>query len=226
MHQKFNVFLQDYQNESDAMRKDPDYVATLPQWSAPEADGTIHMLNSGSTDTFMKPDGTLTEPYASRYPIYQDHVTLMEGTNSRPDLYDKMAKEDGCTPYSKEWWDSYQASKSPRETAYHETLAEMARLKTEDRANKQAHADNIAYIKSHGGTWTDEEEKKWQADGKRLTAPPTAKKPDAEGRRFLTGRPSKDWEALYKAVNQHWNKVSKEGGPDWYINRYAPKAAT
>jgi hypothetical protein len=121
----------------------------------------------------------------------------MDGDNSRPDLMEKMAKEDGCTPYSKEYWEALKQGTTTQEHAYHETLAEMAsmRMKSEDLNERHI----AAFGAENAATMADA---KWKDE----FAPPTAKPPDEEGRRFLTGEFSKDWQNLFNAVSDNWEK--------------------
>jgi hypothetical protein len=138
----------------------------------------------------MRADGTLRPPYDAQFPAYQARTVLMDGTNATPDLRAKMAKEDGCTPYSKDWWDQFQAGKTSVEHPYHETLSEMARLRAEPFATDPTKLKNPE------------------------AGPPTLKLAvggekaglDRIKDGFLTTAPSKDWAALYKAVDEHWNK--------------------
>ncbi len=89
----------------------------------------------------MRADGLLNEPYASKYPAYQAYTQAM-----MPDIA-KFAKSDGVSDYSKQYWLGYQTpmevkfinpqgneqtaltTSVPLESAFHETLAEITRLK-------------------------------------------------------------------------------------------------
>lgn len=171
MHEKFHAFLSDYEAEREQVLK-------LPH-------GDV------KTDP-MKPDGTLREPWAAQFPTYQAYTTLVEGTNSRPDLRETMAREDGCTPYSKDWWKAVETGTARDTQAIHETLSEMASL----RSRKNDMGPQYEHLITESG-------------------PPTLKEPlHAENMthdtrnalRFFSPEPSKDWTALYNAVNSHWQK--------------------
>ena len=140
MHQKFNAFTQDYDAERKKMTQDPAY------------------LSNG----FMKADGFLAEPYASKYPLYQQYQKLME-----PSITEGFAKSDGVSQYSRDWWTSWKAGQAKTDQAFHETLAEMAK---------------IHYEKEYLGAYPK----------------------DTPG---VPGAP--EWQALYKAVSDHWDKRSK-----------------
>lgn len=192
-HEKFNAFLNDYHDEKQA-------VMALPKDSAPV------QINTGTDNPqtvmrdAMKPDGTLREPYDKQFPVYTAYTALIEGTNSNPDLRAKMAKEDGCTPYSKQWWDEVAAGKATPEQAIHETLAEMASVRMKSSDTHEQHVKDYGEVNAArmaDATWKDH------------FAPPTAKAPDSEGRRFLTGTFSKDWQNLYNAISKNWEKVDR-----------------
>jgi hypothetical protein len=82
-----------------------------------DAAGNVRMLD------FMRPDGTLREGYAEKYPIY----AMTEQFNANG-MADKLAKEDGVTKYSRDWWTAYQAGTASRHQAMHETFAEISSL--------------------------------------------------------------------------------------------------
>ena len=184
-HEKFHAFLADYRDEHRQ-------VMALPttQYSKPDPDGTIHQTAPDP----MKADGTLREPWASQFPTYTKYVALLEGTNQDPDLSARMAREDGLTPYSKDWWDAYKAGTVPRDNAIHETLAEMAAVRS-----RKGRGEN-----DPGG---------YEPAGSPNAAPPTAKRfadygkgPESEEGWLVSSKPSKDWIALYNAVNDNWQK--------------------
>jgi len=181
MHQKWNAYLEDYRAEAAKVMTDPD-GANSP-YRGPDA--------------FMKADGTLGEKYAARYPIYQEYTKLMMNS-------EKMRAEDGVSDYSREYWNAvnsgeanrvkgtyinsqgnvqeYTTSRITLDQCYHETLAEMARL---DYENKKAKEKGSAIFNP--------------------VAPPARLKSG----KASTARRSKDWEALYEAINRNWDKRSK-----------------
>jgi hypothetical protein len=203
-HQKFNALLSDKNIDSLKMPYDPDYGKDS-EWvtydptnpahaemktngalvSSPQSDGTVKIRQPG----FMRPDGTLNEPYASKYPAYQAYTKAM-----MPMIKD-FAKSDGVSDYSKEYWQGVQTPKTveyvkdtgekgtyrtqsiPTESAFHETLAEITRLK---------YSGDTIYHKKLG-----------EVDGKPVYFSTSAKglKPE--------------WSKLYKAVNENWKRRSK-----------------
>jgi hypothetical protein len=203
-HQKFNALLSDKNADSLKMPHDPDYGKD-PEWkvydptnpahaemkangalvSTPQTDGTVKIREPG----FMRPDGTLNEPYASKYPAYQAYTKAMMP------MIAKFAKSDGVSDYSKEYWQGvqtpveksfinssgveqkYTTASIPTESAFHETLAEIARLK---------YAGEPVYHKKLG-----------EVDGKPVYFSTSAKGVKPE------------WSALYKAVNENWKRRNK-----------------
>jgi hypothetical protein len=204
-HQKFNALLSDKNIDSLKMPYDPDYDKR-PEWvtynpgdpvhaamkeggallSSTQGDGTVKIREPG----FMRPDGTLNEPYASKYPAYQAYTKAM-----MPMVSD-FAKSDGVSDYSKEYWLGYQTPQElsfvnakgveqkyttasiPAESAFHETLAEITRLKY---ANVPIHHRKLGEV-----------------DGKPVY--------------FMTGgKPGlkPEWSKLYKAMNENWKRRSK-----------------
>jgi hypothetical protein len=202
-HQKFNALLSDKNVDYLKMPYDPDYGKD-PKWipydpanpthaamkengamvSSPQEDGVVKIREPG----FMRPDGTLNEPYASKYPGYQAYTKAM-----MPMISD-FAKSDGVTDYSKEYWLGYQTPKDveyvkntdtgekgtysttsvPAESAFHETLAEIERLK---------YAKEDIYHRKLG-----------EVDGKPVY--------------FRTSKKGlkPEWSKLYKAMNENWKR--------------------
>lgn len=117
-HQKFQAFENDYKADRAAMEKDPAYLAGLPTWI-----GETRIAPTGRD--IMKGDGTLHEPYASKYPVYTAYTEAMKPTIS------DFAKSDGVSGYSRDWWDAWHNQTANTSQAMHETLAEMARHRYE-----------------------------------------------------------------------------------------------
>ena len=203
MHQKFNALLSDKAVDQLKMAHDPDYGKDT-QWitydatnpahvrmsvngamtSSPQPDGTVKIREPG----FMRPDGTLNEPYASKYPAYQLYTKAMMPMNA------EFAKSDGVSDYSKEYWLGNQTTVEheyiknqdtgekgtirrvsvPTLSAFHETLAEIARLK---------YAGEPVYHKKLG-----------EVEGKPVY--------------FSTSKKGVKpvWSTLYKAVNENWKR--------------------
>ena len=170
MHQKWHEFSQDYREERAAAMKLPttgDY----------------------RTDP-MKPDGTLREPYATQLPVYQQYTKLVEGTNEDPNLKERMAKEDGATPYSKDWWTAVEKGTARSEQAINETLAEMAMLRNQPSRVVEGGRSGGPGPNAGPPTLKPNEKDQW---GRPMPQP------------LFSPTPSKDWDALYKAVTAHWD---------------------
>ncbi len=179
-HAKYYAFLQD----KEAERKE---ILGIPHDNVKTA-----TLEGGvKTADVMKADGTLRPPYDEKFPSYSAYVKYVDGDNSRPHLQDKMAAEDGCTPYSKEWWDAYKAGTAKVENAYHETLAEMAAVRQRTADEHAANPDRPSMKDFAPPTLTTETHDQF---GNKLD------------HRLLSAEYSKDWQALYDAVHRNWEK--------------------
>lgn len=186
-HAKFYAFLQDKELERKEILGIPhDNIKTIS--TLPEGTKSVDV---------MKPDGSLRAPYDEKFPAYSAAVKYMDGDNEHPDLHAKMMKEDGCTVYSKEYWTALENGTTTVEKAYHETLAEMA-------AVRMRSSDERKFKEEKYGLMSPETQAAYRMETD--FAPPTAKPPDAEGRRFLTAEYSRDWQALYNAVSANWEK--------------------
>jgi hypothetical protein len=108
-----------YEAVATARRREIDRFADEPRDSVRHEDlnGNVRMLD------FMRPDGTLREGYDAKYPIY----TMTEKFNARG-MHEKLAKEDGVTAYSRDWWEAYEANTVGWHQAMHETFAEISKL--------------------------------------------------------------------------------------------------
>ncbi|MGO9682004.1 MAG: hypothetical protein ACLPTZ_05285 [Beijerinckiaceae bacterium] len=164
MHQKFREFEHDYQAERSQVMKLPT-------------------TGNYRTDP-MKPDGMLREPYATQFPIYQQYTKLVEGTNEDPNLRARMAKEDGCTPYSTDWWQAVGNRTARPEQAINETLAEMAMLRNRPNGSSDAGPPTFKTKAKQYTPWSNEGTFKPQT--------------------------SPDWDALYKAVTAHWDNNAQK----------------
>lgn len=200
MHQKYNAYTADVKAQFDhLMTIEAEY----------KANGRDFWRE------VMKPSGQLFEPYASspQFSLYHQNQLLQLDD-------ERMRKEDGCSAYSKEYWEAYGKGESSIDKPYHETLAEMARIDYENKVIKKAdaareaeHTKNVADIISRGGKWDDEDEKEYRRNSPgprvgqyalQMAAPPMLKKTG-----FFTAKPSPRWVALYKAVNANWDKKVK-----------------
>jgi len=74
----------------------------------------------------MKPDGSLREPYASEFPLY---TAWHEAYGSKD--HEVFANSDGVSNYSEEYWKAWRKGECSTDIAFHETLAEMARIRLE-----------------------------------------------------------------------------------------------
>lgn len=208
-HQKFNAFMSDKETDSIKMKNDPDWSKET-KWvtydptnhahvrmsvagavvTSPQADGKQQIRELG----FMRPDGLLNEPYASKYPAYQAYTKAMMPS------HDQFAKSDGVSDYSKEYWlgartaiekeytqtldgvttgtgQKYKTYAVNPETAFSETIAEIGRLK---------YSKEPIYQKRLG-----------EVDGKPVY--------------FSTGKTGlkPEWSALYRAVHENWKRRNK-----------------
>ena len=137
-HQKFNALINDKESDWLKMQHDPDYQKDT-KWATYDANNPAHaalkaagaMISSPQADGkeqirepgFMRPDGLLNEPYASKYPAYQAFTkATMPGVS-------ELQKSDGVSDYSKEYWLGTHQSTVPPMLAVNETLAEIGRLK-------------------------------------------------------------------------------------------------
>lgn len=118
MHQMFNQFRNDYRRDYLKLQEDPEYK-THNDWKTDENGNRVFK-------PFMKADGLLNEPHASKYPIYQAYTKAMMP------MSDEFAKSDGVSEYSREYWKGYQDRTIGIDKPYHETLAEIARLRFHD----------------------------------------------------------------------------------------------
>lgn len=107
-HQKYQAYENAREAERAQLMKELEPYATLPHREHP-----------------MKPDGSLREGWAERFPLYQKHHELTELNNA----WMKLKTSDGVTEYSRNWWKEAEAGNAQFSSAFHETLAEMARVK-------------------------------------------------------------------------------------------------
>lgn len=230
-HAKFDALMKDYRAERDAMEKDPDYrKENTSKWVPYDESNPAHVASKAlgnivTTDGqirerkpgFMNPDGSLNEPYASRYPLYQRYNEVAGGTRKGTEISD-FAKTDGVSKYSKDYWEAWQNREVGTDSAMHETLAEMARVKWEVARDTKAHKDNVKYIKKNGGQWTPDDEKQWKQGMQSRTRTATQNyhlgKGDVNGRKtyFATTKKvsRKNWEDLYDLMDSNWTRRNKK----------------
>jgi hypothetical protein len=118
-HQKFQHALDAYKADIDKVMKEPG--------PAPDPNHPYFWGKRGGSDAVMKPDGGLREPYDKQYPIY----TAFHAAYQAPGSGDLFMKSDGVTNYSHEYWKGWKTGTTKTDSAFHETLAEMARVKYE-----------------------------------------------------------------------------------------------
>jgi hypothetical protein len=99
MHAKYNAVMKAFYEENDRHRA-----------ASPEDKKKI-----------AGPDGKIRPEHQKDFPA---HSILPKGWWNP----DKLRKDDGITPYSKEWWKAEGENKANSSTAVNETLAEMAKL--------------------------------------------------------------------------------------------------
>jgi hypothetical protein len=116
MHQKFQNVLNEYRKERDEVHAD--------QRNPPGEGGYAPRY-------VIKPDDELREEFAPDYPVYAVMEPLLGFSHNN---MDKLAKTDGVTPYSRDWWKAHRNNTATWEQAYHETLAEISNLEVTDPA--------------------------------------------------------------------------------------------
>lgn len=212
-HQKFQRFIDDYSAEKAKMDADIEQMTFPP--------------GKDMWDTVMKPDGLLREPYAEKYPLYQKYTEVM-----MPSISENFAKSDGITDYSKEWWKAWWDQKAQTNQAMHETIAEMTaraytlpatfegespKFKAAGFSLDEVHGtfgkpSTFSVRKWKGKTKLDEstlpKELQGSLDKLRARANYEARflnRSGAMGSKY--GTPAPEWNALYDAVQEHWNKT-------------------
>lgn len=121
MHQKWNAFNNDVRRDSLKMQEDPEYHKDGAYTTDPSENGGKPYFDR--KQAFMRPDGLLNDPHASKYPAYQAYTkAMMPGT-------EEFSKSDGVSDYSREYWKGYVNRTLGSDKAYHETLAEIGRLR-------------------------------------------------------------------------------------------------
>jgi hypothetical protein len=116
MHQKFQNVLNEYRKERDEVHAD--------QRNPPGEGGYAPRY-------VIKPDDELREEFAPDYPVYAVMEPLLGFSHNN---MDKLAKTDGVTAYSRDWWKAHRNNTATWEQAYHETLAEISNLEVTDPA--------------------------------------------------------------------------------------------
>lgn len=222
-HAKYQALLNDYRTDKEAMEKDADYHKDGEYVSGnPDINGGERYFDR--TKAYMKPDGRLNEPYASKYPVYQKFTDAMikgGGSWAGDDAKYGFAKTDGVSQYSREYWTDFINSKVNFDTAVHETLAEIARVKYDASLNRKAkedeHKANVAEIRARGGVWSDNDEKEWKSYAGtvatyqryyRGTEPIDGKKvyfATTKGMKRL----SPEWSNLYDVMDWNWKRRKK-----------------
>ena len=205
-HQKFNALLNDSRADYIKMQQDPDWNKEwVTKWVTYDPDNPMHialrnaghMLTDSTTGQqqvrefgFMRPDGLLNDPYAAKYPAYQAYTKAM-----MPSTED-FAKSDGVSEYSKEYWlgtrNPMEGSAGldskgepiktktyavPTKVAFHETLAEIGRLKYS--------GDPVYHKKLVTGA---------SSEGKDMYF--------SQGKKGINPK----WNALYKAMDDNWKR--------------------
>lgn len=236
MHAKYDALTKDYRRERDAMEKDPDYrKENSVKWVPFDANNPEHVASKERgemittdgqvrerTKGFMNPDGSLNEPYASRYPLYQKYNDATGGTRKGNSIED-FAKTDGVSQYSKDYWTDWANGKTSTDHALHETLAEIARLRYEHsvkydpKATKEEHEARVRELKSMGAEWTAEHEAEWRKNSRLSIGFMRYKQGEVDGKKvyFATTKGSPDrishaWSELYNLVDWNWKRRNKK----------------
>lgn len=81
-------------------------------------------------DDILKPDDTLRPEYADKFPLYAKLSKFFSGAGGEISVNDYI-EGDGVTEYSYLYWKAFKLGKVEFASAVHETLAEMARLKSD-----------------------------------------------------------------------------------------------
>lgn len=110
MHQKYEKFRKDAESERIAAL---ERSRSIP----PDPGGKYKWQRQGRFNAVFADDQTLRGPFRADYPTYHKYSTLFKDRRA-------LVKDDGVTPYSVKWY----SREIPPQSAYHETLAEMARI--------------------------------------------------------------------------------------------------
>ena len=116
-HRKLDALRATYRDQFKDMMADPG----LP----PDPNGKYWWQKAGGHETVMSADGTLRAPFDKKYPVYDFWERNVELNR------DKMRRDDGVTPYSMEYWKGFEKNELSIDKPFHETIAEMSRLKFE-----------------------------------------------------------------------------------------------
>lgn len=101
-----------YQNFSNQKDREMFAMATELQYEG----GWSSAYEPGSKNTVLKKE------FAEKYPTLAEWDRLIEGNKK------KLEKDDGFTPYSKEYWQALKTGERDWHIAMHETFAEITRL--------------------------------------------------------------------------------------------------
>lgn len=136
---------------------------------------------SGVRDA-VRADGTLNPPYDQQFPNYQD----MAKAQHLPDSKSWMIG-DGVSGYSMQWWIANDERTASKESAMHETLAEMAAAKlTTGKFPEHTGFSLLRFRKNDDGSFKPKPTEKEQAE--------------------LT----KQWRDLYRAVDRINKRLAKK----------------
>lgn len=122
-HRKFHFLTEAYKAETALMMKDPG--------PPPDPDGEHYWQRKGGTDAMMRPDGLLREPYDQKYPIYQEWTRIHQMGHAGDEATPTLEASDGITPYSRTYWEEWAKGRVTTDIAFHETIAEMERVRFE-----------------------------------------------------------------------------------------------
>lgn len=86
----------------------------------------------------IRASGELRDEYRKEFPVYAMLQPVMEDQK-------KLREDDGVTPYSTTWWDSFNKGVANAKQAMHETFAEIHAM-----AAKTSASNRTTYLKDHG----------------------------------------------------------------------------
>jgi len=115
-HRKLDALRATYRDQYSDMIKEPG--------PPPNPEHPYYWGKRGGRDAVMAPDGTLHPPFDKKYPVYNEWTKITMD-------FGQMITDDGVSPYSVDWWKAWKDTTAGIDNAFHETIAEIARLDQE-----------------------------------------------------------------------------------------------
>jgi len=106
------------------------------------------LADPSEPDKYMKMDGTIRPELQSEFAGKYPYMAAIDPEVNPKYTATAMAKDDGVTPYSRDWWASWKVGDATTSQAFHETLAEMARLDYENGNTEGASSRWKSYYNS------------------------------------------------------------------------------